>query len=128
VDYRIISNTFGVIKEESIMQGKKHDPTDGNRAMVKTMAAVGTKHEDIAFKLEISADTLTKYYRKELDDGRIDANAAIARSLFDTARSGNLTAQMFWLKTRAGWKETDRKEIDGTIHLSWDEWVDDGNN
>ena len=98
------------------MQGKKHDPTDGNRAMVKTMAAV-----------EISADTLTKYYRKELDDGRIDANAAIARSLFDTARSGNLTAQMFWLKTRAGWKETDRKEIDGTIHLSWDEWVDDGN-
>ena len=75
------------------MQGKKHDPTDGNRAMVKTMAAVGTKYEDIAFKLEISADTLTKYYRKELDDGRIDANAAIARSLFDTARSGNLTAR-----------------------------------
>lgn len=26
--------------------------------------------------------------------------------LFNSARNGNVTAQIFWLKTRAGWKET----------------------
>ncbi len=43
-----------------------HQPTDQNRLQVKTLAAVGIRHEDIATKLGISADTLTKYYRHRL--------------------------------------------------------------
>ena len=50
-----------------------HQPTDQNRLQVKTLAAVGIRYEDIATKLGISADTLTRYYRQELDDGRVDA-------------------------------------------------------
>ncbi len=107
------------------MQGKKHEPTEENRSLVRTLAAVGTKYEDIAIKIQINDDTLVKYYRKELDNGRIDANASIAKSLFDAAKTGNIPAQMFWLKTRAGWKETDRREIDGTITLQWDTYYDD---
>lgn len=83
-----------------------HEPTDQNRLQVKTLAAVGIRHEDIAAKLGISADTLTKYYRKELDDGRVDANAVVAKSLYEQAKTGNTSAMIFWLKTRAGWKET----------------------
>lgn len=83
-----------------------HEPTDQNRLQVKTLAAVGIRHEDIAAKLGFSADTLTKYYRQELDEGRIDANAQIGKSLYEQARSGNTAAMIFWLKTRAGWKET----------------------
>lgn len=90
-----------------------YKPTDENRRLVRTLAAVGTRHEDIAKKLSISADTLTRHYRQELDDGRIDANAAIAQSLYQQAKSGNTTAMIFWLKTRAGWKETDRHELVG---------------
>ena len=82
-----------------------HQPTDQNRLQVKTLAAVGIRHEDIAAKLGISADTLTKYYRQELDDGRVDANALVAKSLFEQAKAGNTAAMIFWLKTRAGWRE-----------------------
>ncbi len=90
-----------------------HKVTDENRKLVRALASVGTRHEDIATKLQISSDTLTRKYRKELDDGRIDANAAIAQTLFQQAKSGNTTAMIFWLKTRAGWKETNVSEITG---------------
>lgn len=94
-------------------QGKLHTPTEETRKLAKTLAAVGIRHEDIATKLEISADTLVKHYKRELDEGRVDANAAIGRSLYEQAKTGNTTAMIFWLKTRAGWKETDRHEIAG---------------
>jgi transposase len=90
-----------------------HEPTEQTRLQAKTLAAVGIRHEDIAAKLGITADTLTKYYRKELDDGRVDANAQIGKSLFEQARAGNTSAMIFWLKTRAGWKETNVHEVSG---------------
>lgn len=90
-----------------------HQPTEHSRVQVKTLAAVGIRHEDIASKLGISVDTLTKYYRQELDEGRIDANAQIGKSLYEQAKAGNTTAMIFWLKTRAGWKETQVNELVG---------------
>tara|TARA_R100000234_G_C4976475_1_gene168692 strand:- start:658 stop:999 length:342 start_codon:yes stop_codon:yes gene_type:complete len=91
-----------------------HQTSTEKQTMVRTLAAVGITHEDIAGKLEISADTLTKYYSKELADGRIDANAQVAKGLFDQAKNGNTAAAIFWLKTRAKWKETNVNEITGT--------------
>jgi len=100
-----------------------HQPTDENRTKIKAWAAVGVRHEDIAAKLGISADTLVKYYRQELDDGRIDANAQIGKSLYEQAKAGNTTAMIFWLKTRAGWKETNVTELTGSdgspLKVTW---------
>ena len=96
-----------------MQQGKKYIPTDENKKLVKTLAAVGITFEDIATKLEISSDTLVKYYKKELDDGRIDANASIGQTLFQQAKNGNTAAAIFWLKTRARWKETQAVELSG---------------
>ena len=96
-----------------MQQGKKYTPTAENKKLVKTLAAVGITFEDIATKLEISADTLVKYYKKELDDGRIDANASIGQTLFQQAKNGNTAAAIFWLKTRARWKETQAVELSG---------------
>lgn len=95
------------------MQGKEHTPTDANRLLVKSLAAVGTRYVDIAHKLDIGDDTLVKYYKKELEDGRIDANASIGQGLYQQAKKGNVAAMIFWLKTRAGWKETQAHEIGG---------------
>jgi hypothetical protein len=94
-------------------QGKKHEPTQHDRDTAKRLAALGCPHEDIAKRLKISADTLVKYYQAELDEGRIDANTSIAGSLFKQAKEGNTVAAMFWLKTRAGWRETNRTELTG---------------
>jgi hypothetical protein len=94
-------------------QGIKHKPTQQNRDTAKRLSALGCPHEDIAIRLKISADTLVKYYQTELDEGRIDANSAIAGTLFQQAKTGNTAAAIFWLKTRAKWKETDRHEVSG---------------
>lgn len=95
------------------MQGSKHNPTDENRKIAKTLAAVGIPFEDIATKLDISSDTLVKYYKADLDAGRIDANASIGQTLFQQAKNGNTAAAIFWLKTRARWKETHAVEHSG---------------
>ena len=70
------------------------------------MAAYGIPEPDISRVVDIDPKTLRKYYRDELDLGAAKANAQIAGFLFNSARNGNVTAQIFWLKTRAGWKET----------------------
>jgi hypothetical protein len=104
-------------------QGKLHKPTTISRDTAKRLSALGCPHEDIAIRLKISHDTLVKYYKEELDEGRIDANAAIAGTLFSQAKKGNTAAAIFWLKTRARWKETQVNEHSGVdggdIKLSW---------
>ena len=100
-----------------------HTPTQADRDTAKRLSALGVPHEDIATRLKISADTLVKYYQEELDEGRIDANAAIAGTLFSQAKKGNTAAAIFWLKTRARWKETSTHEVTGAgagpLVISW---------
>jgi hypothetical protein len=90
-----------------------HLPDATTRNKVFMLSTVGTRHEDIATVLNISADTLTKYYHDELAKGRIEANASVAETLFKQAKEGNTTAMIFWLKSRAKWKETSQHEISG---------------
>ena len=80
---------------------------------VYELSKVGTRYEDIATMLSISADTLTKYYPEELKKGRIEANAVIAGTLYEKAKSGDTTSMIFWLKSRAQWKETQKHEHGG---------------
>lgn len=100
-----------------------HKPTPEAQDTAKRLSALGVPHEDIATRLKISADTLVKYYKEELDEGRIDANAAIAGTLFQQAKKGNTAAAIFWLKTRARWKETQVNEMTGMdggdIKIAW---------
>lgn len=90
-----------------------HLPTSDTRNKVFMLSSVGTRHEDIATVLSISTDTLTKYYKEDLDKGRIEANASVAETLFKQAKEGNTTAMIFWLKSRAKWKESTQHEISG---------------
>ena len=104
-------------------QGKKHEPTQQDRDTARRLSALGVPHEDIATRLKISSDTLVKYYQEELDEGRIDANSVIAGTLFNQAKKGNTAAAIFWLKTRARWKETQSHEHSGVdggeIRIAW---------
>ena len=78
------------------------NPTDAQRRMVKSMAAVGIPHEDIARKIRIrSPKTLRKHFRDELDLGIIDANYNVGKTLYEMATSGDEpAATIFWDKTR----------------------------
>lgn len=89
-----------------------HEPTKAQRDTVALHAMVGTPQLDIARVLDIDVKTLRKYYRDELDLALAKANATIGGSLFNKARGGDTAAQIFWLKTRAGFRE--KQEVDHT--------------
>ena len=79
-------------------------------------AAYGVAEVDVAKVVGIDPKTLRKHYRDELDTGQIKATAKVAESLFRKATSDgpqSVTAAIFWLKTRAGWKETHVTEVGG---------------
>lgn len=81
-------------------------PTEEMRRDVEKMAACGIPQEDIARIFKTSVDTLSRHFREELDNAAAKANTKVAGFLFENAKAGNVTAQIFWLKTRARWRET----------------------
>lgn len=95
---------------------KKYEPTAESRAQVEALASFGAPQEDIAKFLGISVPTLRKNYRDELDFSTIKANAQVGKYLYSLASGAAVkqgakhadcrTAAIFWLKTRAGWRET----------------------
>jgi hypothetical protein len=85
---------------------KPHEPTIATRAEVGALVSFGNTQEQIAEHLGISVDTLAKYYREELDNSVVRANAKVAAKLFRKATEGDdLSAMIFWLKTRAKWRD-----------------------
>lgn len=89
-----------------------HEPTEESRKLVSMHATVGTNHETIAAIIGIDDKTLRKHYREELDHAMAKANAAVGGSLFIKATTGDTSAMIFWMKTRAGWRE--KQEVDVT--------------
>lgn len=81
-----------------------HQPTKKSRAEVEALASYGVPQAEIAKLLAITEPTLRKHYRPQLDLAEIKANAMVAQSLYSKAIGGNVSAQIFWLKTRARWK------------------------
>ena len=94
------------------MSRKPHEPTPASRQLVQLHATIGTTQETIASILGIDPKTLRLHYREELDHASAQANATIGGALFNKAKSGDTTAMIFWMKTRAGWRE--RHDINHT--------------
>jgi hypothetical protein len=91
---------------------KPFEPSDAQRELVGKVAALGYTQEQIALFIlnpeddePISVDTLAKHFRRELDIAALHANAIIGGKLFEKAKSGDMAAIAFWMKTRAGWSE-----------------------
>ena len=85
------------------------------------MAAYGVPELNIASVFGIDPKTLRKHYRDQLDNGQIKATAKVAESLFRKATSEgpqSVTAAIFWLKTKGGWRETPQVHRVGFYDLS----------
>jgi len=93
-------------RERRLVGRRAHRPDPAQRRQVEALAAYGIPEADISGVVGIDPKTLRKYYRDELDLGETKANAQVAGFLFNAAKNGNVTAQIFWLKTRAKWRET----------------------
>ena len=75
------------------------------RDKVRHLAGVGVRQDDIAKIIGCAPKTLRKRCREDLDCGVAEANALVSGYLFANAKAGNVAAQIFWLKTRAHWRE-----------------------
>jgi hypothetical protein len=95
--------------------------TPKQRAMVRALASGGWTHDSICVGIinpqtnkAIDKKTLRLHFRAELDGAAEEANSAVVAALFNNAtKSNNVAAQIFWLKTRAGWREPHTLEVTG---------------
>jgi hypothetical protein len=94
------------------------DFTDYELEQISKLAGWGLDQGKIASIYRMSKATfynITKRQpalREALDRGYAIAESEVARVAFEMATKGNNTqATMFWLKCRAGWKETQVQEV-----------------
>lgn len=99
-------------------------PTEQERQMVLRAAGLGMSRQEIAnlmpsvvrtkdpSKSSMSINTLTMYFEHELEKGRAQANLNVANALYknavggtETNPDGHVTAQIWWTKTRMGWRD-----------------------
>ncbi|RWP13973.1 hypothetical protein [Mesorhizobium sp.] len=88
---------------------------------VEALAGFGLSTADIACVLATDEQNLKATYAHELESGSIKANARVAESLYRKATGEGrvaVTAAIFWLKTRARWKETCIHELEGKLDTS----------
>ena len=100
------------------MARRAHKPDAISRRQVEAMAGYGVPESDIAGVIGVDPKTLRKHYRDELKHGHVKANAKVAENLYRKATGEGreaVIAAIFWLKTRAGWKETSVQELSASV-------------
>jgi hypothetical protein len=93
----------------------KYLATQEGRNQVTLLVLADLDQDQIAEVMNISAPTLRKAYRRELDTTYARVKAEIAGKVVSQARAGNLKAAIYYLSTH-GWVESERLVIaDGGI-------------
>ena len=87
------------------MARKEFVVDEAMRERVRYLAGVGVRQDDIARIVGCAPKTLRKRFRDDLDRGIAEANATVCGYLFAAAKAGNISAIIFWLKTRVHWRE-----------------------
>jgi hypothetical protein len=96
---------------------------------VEALAGFGFTVSEIARMLQVDVEALRAAFPHELDSGGLKANARVAENLYRKATGDgreSVTAAIFWLKSRARWKEISVHEHSGSgmpivIQLSRDD-------
>jgi hypothetical protein len=102
-------------------EATKVEPSDRDALharQVEAMAGYGLPVEDIAQVLRMDVDELRRHNADELEDGRIKANSRVAENLFRKATGEGreaVVAAIFWVKTRAGWREVSTREVQSDV-------------
>ena len=82
-------------------------PTNEQRRMVKSLAAIGIRHDQIAVLIGVrSPKTIRKHFRTQLSVGSAEAVATVTRIAYEMATSGKHPQMTdFWLRTQEDTRE-----------------------
>lgn len=86
---------------------------------VTELAKRGLTQEQIATALGISPTTLyarkkeSKEFEEAIKRGQAQGIAVVTNKLMEQILDGNITAMIFYLKAKAGWKEVYKNEVTG---------------
>ena len=94
------------LKKKRPVGRPKFEPTPEQRNIVERAAGFGFTQEKIAALIGITKPTLEKHFREELDRGMAVTQFKVGNSLVENALAGNVAAQIWYTKSRMGWKET----------------------
>lgn len=104
------------------MPKPKRTFTDEQIKQLQTMAGLGLTQKQMAALCDISLATFERWLseneaaRSAVERGNAKAVMAVAKTAYQMAIAGNQPAMtMFYLKTRAGWRETDRIDMNTKI-------------
>lgn len=93
--------------------------TDDQRKIVKRMVIAGIPLDTIAKCMRIRPQRLKEQCPDEIECSVSQANAAVVGALLQNALSGNVSAQIFWCKTKLGWREVQHIEHEGGININF---------
>lgn len=105
-------------------RGRGRPKIEGLDLAVIEQLAGKLNQEQIADKLSICGRTLRRRihddpaFKSAYQRGKANAIDAVAESLFCRAARGDTTAAIFYLKTQAGWKETQRIETEQNVNVN----------
>jgi hypothetical protein len=91
-------------------------------AQIEALAAVMSKSQ-ISDYLSISETTLREVEGRQpevsdaLKRGKAKGIGSVGQSLIQQARNGNIAAAIFYLKTQAGWRESEQEQGNQNITL-----------
>lgn len=95
------------------MAQEPHVPTEHNRTVVKILYGMGVTQDRIAAGLNMSVDTLVKYYREDMDVAEVQIKGEVFGALMKNIQAGKEASIIFFLKARCGWKETQAVVVEG---------------
>lgn len=94
---------------------------------VERLSGIGLSNKEVANALGIAEATLyrrkqdNESFERALKKGRARASADVANALYENAMKGNITAQIWYEKTRRGLSE--KVKIDGDVEIKLNyEW------
>jgi len=93
----------------------KYRPTDDQKRQVMVMAGFGFRIKDICAVMQIDDQTLHTHYKHELATAEAEANVRVVQALYNNAvKHNNVTAQIWWTKSRLGWKDASALDIENS--------------
>lgn len=101
-------------KSAAPIKGQPHQVTKEKQTIVMLSMLNGFTQEQTARLIGIHPETLRTYYREEIDHGKERLITQISGNLVTIATQNRdikaaLTASIFFLKTRAGYRERERE-------------------